>query len=367
MVYQQLVDYVRGARAAGYSDDEVRDRLVDAGWTREDIADAISLAGKLGEKQFSQPKQTPALKEVPEETIAPPIVETPTAQEQQRRPRMYESARTTPAGMAQELTSSWPSSHYQGQNAAGGEEIAKPMTISQALDDDESQKGFAPVKAWFECIVRPSETFRRGRYHASYKWALAGFFLPPLIVGALITAAFALFASQLPSALAAALGSSGIEVAGMLAAALAGGTVLLAGAALVIAFSWLVLGVFSNLIPFAGAKLLKGSGSFKQQLYLNSLAWAANAFLLILILPLAAAGGYFFVSGTTGGGIALLAAAGLLALYAMVGLQLMAFKTAHSFSWLKTIAGLIVFPTAVSFISSTALSLLSASLLAGRG
>src|SRR3990167_2000327 len=114
MVYQELVDFARGAAALGYEDDEIAEELEAAGWRKQDVADALKVASSLEPKEFTKAQ-----------------IETG---EFDAERRMREQARKD----AEERE------RIVGVGKVGGEETAH----------------FPTMAAWFTCITNPVITFR---------------------------------------------------------------------------------------------------------------------------------------------------------------------------------------------------------------
>ena len=132
------------------------------------------------------------------------------------------------------------------------------------------------IGTWWNVLRHPSATMAEEKKNSSYGKAILNLVLPLAIIFALVAVVgFTVFAMLKPS-----LGSLGAMLGPMLGAA---GLVILA-VIFTAAVVFVVIGSFlSNVLYFAAAKLFGGTGEYKTQFYLLSLASAAS-FLGVIIL-----------------------------------------------------------------------------------
>ncbi len=268
MVYQELVNYVRGGRAAGYDDADIRSQLSEAGWLQEDVDEAFRVAEGLA----------PLAATEKEAEIAPPIVEQPSAETRRGRPmRTYEIAR-----MQRQQGRQTFFEKQLGEEGAGSQLPQQPMAraaemAKQMGEEEEEKKKFSFWRAWFACIVRPSETLRRGRYHASYLHAALGYAIVPLALGLVTAVALGFGASAIQNAV------EGVPGLGALLAVLAGyGIALSIVGAVANAGVAAVAGFFGSGISFLLSRLFGGQGTLKQHAFLDSVVFVPATLSRIL-------------------------------------------------------------------------------------
>ncbi len=288
MVYQELVDFARGAFSLGYEADDVAQELIGAGWKKQDVQEALAVAANLGSKEFTKAQLE-----------AGDFDEGKELEQAERR-------------KAQEMSS------ILDVVRVGGEESSR----------------FPTMAAWFTCITNPVTTFHRARYHAGHLKSALGFGPPPVAIGLLVLAlsyagavgflSNAGLLADLPTG-AIANADAALRQADLAAAAVFLAALFAASAA---------TGFANSLALHAIARALGGKATFKQQAFALSIANAGSLALIVPATPFALAA---FVGLATGAPLSVVTiAASLIAIallvHASVILPAFAVREAQSIS-----------------------------------
>ena len=135
------------------------------------------------------------------------------------------------------------------------------------------------VGTWWNVLRHPSTTMAGEKKNASYGKAILNLVLPLTLIFVLVAiVGFTVFAMLKPS-----LGQYGAMLGPMLGAA---GLVILAVAFVAIAVILVIASFLSNILYLAAAKVFGGTGEYKTQFYLLSLAFAASftGFIMLMVV-----------------------------------------------------------------------------------
>jgi hypothetical protein len=315
MVYQDLVDFVRGARSLGYEETDIIQTLEAAGWRGEDVREAIAVAASLGQKEFTK---------------------------------------------AQLETSDFDAGKELMQTErAKADEASKILDVVKIGGEDASH--FPTMAAWFTCITNPVITFRKSRYHAGYLKAVLGFGLPPAFIALLMIVASSVGAIDFLSNAGFLADLPATVILDADAALMDAGPVTAAAFLALIFVAGAVSGFIKSVLPHFIARAMGGKATFKQQSYTLSIAFAGSLALLVPAVPFAMAA---FV-GLSAAGAPLSITAGVSALialalvvHALVILPVYAVREAQSISTVKAFAAVWLIPVlgAAAFVAYALLS-----------
>lgn len=310
MVYRELVEYIKGTRAKGYSDDLIGRALAAKGWARHDVKAAYDL--------------------VEQEKFLP----------------------------------------LQGEEAKTRQEIVLEKQ-AEAQQEKIVSKGFSSSAAWIRCISAPQTAFTNARYFASYGKAaasLAGAYLfAALAFLAVFFAGGSQLLAKLPESVSGALLGMGALFA--LGFTIAGLVSWLLQAALLNLAVWLpAKHFFSGKASFA-QQLYVSSIAFGAGFLLFIAAFglsAASQFFETPGIP------PFYLGEYSLPVISL--AASVIALFALAYsafLHIKAVKVAHEFGYGKAVASILVGAVAMALLTAlvlgAVLAAVAGSFLSGLG
>lgn len=286
MVYQELVKYVRDARAKGASDEDIRNALLNAGWGGDDVDVSLKVASRLDDKLADAVQPGPTQPQVVEQKAF-----TPPADDKPSRPAIFTSKEIKTEANEQ-VTEVRPPRELLAQAAESKDAEARidALTTVKASDPKAlpvatqarpaAMANTAPVQVepidspggsyqsgdlppfyahWLSVLFHPTNAFKREMYHASLGRSYANVLVPLALV---ILAAFGISLTGAASALAQANPSLAMVSA-------LGPLILLAFPLVAIVYSALVFVIvmLSAIPSFLFAWLLSGQNRFSQHVH----------------------------------------------------------------------------------------------------
>lgn len=291
MVYRELTDYIQTTRGKGYSDEQIKQTLLQRGWALTDVMGAF-------------------------EAITVPRFQPLSQEEKKTREEKWVEEKES-----QDL----------------GAKIAR---------------GFSSIEAWMDCIASPEKTLAEAKYFASYKRAALSLAFPYLIVAIVAALGYLLAAQQLARQLPENIYSTIYAMGAVLVVGLTAAGILLSVLQAVVAnfLVWIFAKLLGGHASFK-QQLLLSSVAFGAGFLISI---AAGALLVAsTYIPAAEAVPVFYLQEYPVPVFTVVAAAvaALLLLYSL-WIHIVALRVAHEFSTLKALASVIALLACVAAVAT---------------